>query len=43
VLTVSVAKPGAMTVIKRLTIRRGKRPVLESLCQAPEAKRPQRC
>lgn len=43
VLTVSVAKPGAMTVIKRFTIRRSKRPVVESLCQAPEAKRPQRC
>ena len=43
VLTVTVSKPGAMTVIKRLTMRRSKRPILESLCQAPEAKKPQRC
>ena len=43
VLTVTVSKPGAMTVIKRFTIRRSKRPLLESLCQAPEAKKPQRC
>lgn len=43
VLTVTVAKPGALTVIKKFTIRRGTRPRLESLCQAPEAAKPQRC
>ena len=43
VLTVTVSKPGAMTVIKRFTIRRSIRPLLESLCQAPETKKPQRC
>ena len=43
VLTVTISKPGAMTMVKRFTIRRSQRPRLESLCQAPGAKKAQRC
>jgi hypothetical protein len=43
VLTMTVSKPGAMTLIKRFTIRRGQRPRLESLCRAPGAKQARRC
>ena len=39
----TISKPGAMTMVKRFTIRRSQRPRLESLCQAPGAKKPQRC
>ena len=43
VLTVTISKPGAMTLVKRFTIRRSQRPRLESLCQAPGARNAQRC
>ena len=43
VIEVRVTKPGAIGAVKRLAIRRGKRPTIKSLCLPPGARAPVRC
>jgi hypothetical protein len=42
-ITVTVAKPGSVSAVKVLTIRKGKGPTVASLCQPPGAPKPTRC
>jgi hypothetical protein len=42
-ITVMVAKPGAVSAVKVLTIQKSKAPTVKSLCQAPGAKTPGPC
>jgi hypothetical protein len=42
-LTVTVSKPGAISAIKILKVRKAKAPLVTSECQLPSAKAPTRC
>jgi hypothetical protein len=42
-ITVTVAKPGAVSAVKVFEIRQGRAPTVRSLCQPPGAKKPHRC
>jgi hypothetical protein len=43
VLTATVSKPGFVGMVKTLTIRRSKAPLVATSCLAPGAKKPSRC
>jgi hypothetical protein len=42
-LTISVSKPGYITKVTRIWIRRGRAPLRSDLCQAPGARKPSAC
>ena len=42
-ITVVVSKPDAISAVKTLTVRAGKKPLISTRCQPPGAKRPTRC